>query len=82
MNLKLFYGFGLGVIKMNNEIKIKKFLRTQLEWYIDEKITEENFLYKIADCRESYPDFDYELELGLICMELRVKLLSLKMEIN
>ena len=64
---------------MNNEIRIKKFLRTQVEWYTENKITENNLRFKIADCRKSYPDFDYELEFGLIYIELKVQLLELKL---
>ncbi len=65
---------------MNNEInniRIKKFLRTQVKWYTENKITEKNLIFKIADCRESYPDFNYELEFGLIYMELKVQLIGL-----
>jgi len=67
---------------MNNEtnnLRIKKFLRTQVEWYTQGSIDENNLRFKIDDCRETYPEFDYELELGLITMELRVKLLGLKL---
>jgi len=57
-----------------NRNKIKKFLRTIIEWYIAGSITENNLKYKIDDCKKSYPDFDYETEYGLITGELKIKL--------
>ena len=64
----------------NNKLKIKKFLRQQVEWFKNGWITESNLLFKFADCRDNYPDFDYELEYNKIVKELRLELDGLKLE--
>ena len=63
-------------MEQQTELKIKKFLRTQLNWLVTGKITEDNFKYKLADCKMNYPSFDYEAEYFKMTEELKNKELN------
>jgi len=59
--------------------QIRGYLRQQVKWYTEGKISEQNLRFKIDDTRTRYPNvIDYGIEMKLMLVEMKEELYTLK----